>query len=1043
LTLAAAASLEQPSIVSIRTEKNDVVVTARVPAGVKKITLEGRTRVGAGAWIPRAVERLDGLGGEVSFRLPFSETAELLRIRADETEPLPATFYKGTNSFAGPANSGGAEALGPMPPMATGVADRNAAGGDAGTRAVVESDIWKIEGTTLYFFNQYRGLQVIDMTTPDSPVIRGTLPLPAAGEQMYVLESGPVVLLAHDGCGWGSSGDQSRVLIVSAPGGVPGVIASLPINGSIQESRMVGTALYVVSQTYRPVPNSRDNSWEWGSLVSSFDLSNPASPSTRDTLWQAGYGNVITANDQFLFVVTQDPVNWWRSVVRCIDISSPDGAMKMLSSIKTSGRVPDKFKINQDGDTLTIISENWNTNGRGVFTLLETFSMANPTVPAKLGQLELARGEQLHATRFDGNRVYVVTFFRVDPLWVIDLSNPTDPHVVGELHVPGWSTFIQPLGDKLVSIGIDNTNSWRVAVSLFDVKDPAKPALLDKVPLGDNYSWSEATYDEKAFSVLPDSGLILVPFQGQFENGYASRVQLIDLNATSLKARGTIEHQFQPRRATVYGNRVLSIAGNELLVVDAADRDHPVVKSTTELAWPVGKVFAHGSYLLEISAASSWLWNNQSPGNIRIVAAADPSQQINLVSLKSDLPVVGSTLKGDRLFVLQGKPMEVIWPPVDPNNKEVPQTPTTNSGKLFLTVFDASQLPSLKVLGQTEALSDDYSGGTLAPLWVRSDMLVWTGGGSYFYPFLRGGIASDVMVGRPWWGGGGGLFFAFDVADPGNPEFLSEVSLGANGRWWSFGSVFASNGFIYTSHQGSEFLEGVQMPNQPKPDPIITIDPVTGEKVVTQPPVGIWVTRYYLDVIDYADPKAPTIRKPVNVPGTLRGISHSGAILYTVAAHWDQKWATDWSEWLDASAYDSISASLVDSLPLKDWPHPVLVNDGNAFVGHTPGDGGQAHLEVWRLADSGKFAAINSIPLDSSANDMLAYGNLVALQQNSQVTLVDISNPASMSVIGAGQPAGCLWYDLKNADGTLDKGLWLPLNEYGVANIPVKAKPAP
>ena len=519
----------QPSISSIRLEKAEVVVTAQVPAGIKKVTLESRSRLGAGSWIPRAVARLDGSGGDVTFRLQASAQLELLRVRADATEPLPSSFYKGTNSFAGPVNSGGPEMAAPpaVPGAATDL-NRDATAA-AAPRSVVESDIWKFRENTLYFFNQYRGLQVIDLSTPDSPIIRGTLDLPAAGEQMYLLDGGPVALLAHDTCGWGAD-DQSNVLIVDVASGTPTVTASLPISGSIQESRMVGTALYVVSQTYRPVPASKDGkgAWEWGSLVSSFDLSNPASVVVKDTLWNSGYGNVVTATDRFLFVVTQDPLDWWRSVVQCIDISSPDGAMKAMASIKTSGRVPDKFKINLDEDTLTVISENWNTNGRGVYTLLETFSLQDAAAPVKLGDLELAKGEQLHATRFDGKRVYVVTFFRVDPLWVIDLSDPANPHIAGELQVPGWSTFIQPLGDQLVSIGIADSNSWRVAVSLFDVKDPAKPALLDKVPLGDNYSWSEATYDEKAFSVLPEAGLILVPVPGVILGRWLRQPRAID-----------------------------------------------------------------------------------------------------------------------------------------------------------------------------------------------------------------------------------------------------------------------------------------------------------------------------------------------------------------------------------------------------------------------------------------------------------------------------------------------------------------------------------
>jgi len=1049
ITLAVAT---QPSITSIRLEKAEVIVTADVPAGIKKVTLEGRSRLGAGTWSPRAVARLDGSGGAVTFRLRVSAQLELLRVRADTSEPLPSSFYEGSKTFSGPANSGDfANAGPPAAPGAPTADNRNAAEAGGAARSVVESDIWKIRGNTLYFFNQYRGLQVIDLTTADSPVLQGTLDLPAAGEQMYLLDSGPVVLLARDGCGWGAE-DSSKVLVVDASTATPAVIATLSVQGTIQESRMVGTALYVVSQTYRPLANSKEGAWEWGSLVTSFDLSNPANPAIKDTLWQAGYGNVINATDRFLFVVTQDPFNWWRSVVRYMDISSPDGTMKAVSSIKTSGRVPDKFKINLDEDTLTIISENWNTEGRGVFTLLETFSLANPSEPAKLGQLELARGEQLHATRFDGKRAYVVTFFRIDPLWVVDLSDPKNPRIAGELHVPGWSTYIKPLGDKLVSVGIADSNRWQVAVSLFDVKDPSKPTQLDKVSLGENHSWSEANYDEKAFSVLPEAGLILVPYQGEFSGGYASRVQLIDLGETTLKARGTIDHQFQPRRATVHGDRILSIAGNELLVVDASDRDKPLVKSNTELAWPVNKIHVQGSHLIEIFNGSGYNWFGNTTGSIRIAATDDPDKTLAAVSLKSTLPIAGAALKENRLYVAQGKPAEMIWPPWNPDVKEQP-APTTNPGRLMLTVFDVSQLPAVTALGQTETEHKNFFGGTLEPLWVRPGLLVWAAGGYYFMPWfggIRGGpeLVADVAIWRgPWWGGsGGGIFFAFDVTDVAAPSFASEVNLSASGNWWAFSSAFTADGLVYISHQGSEFLEGVLPPDQPKPVPPVITDPKTPESAVIEPPrpIGTWITRYYLDVIDYADAKTPTVRKPVNIPGMLQGLSHNGAVLYTTGAHWDANGITDWSEWLDASAYDGVSASLVTSTALQDWPHPILLKNGNVFVGRAKtSDSAPARLEVLRLDDAGKFAQVGSTELATSANTLIAFGDLLAVQQDRHVTLFDASNPGALVTRGTSEAQGCLWYDLKNADGDLTRGLWLPLNEYGVARIPLKPVATP
>ena len=179
----------QPHITSVKTDGAEVLVEVAVPANVRKLTLESRTRLGAGAWTPRAVWRYAGQDGAVSFRLARSEKLEVLRVRADAQDALPASFYQGTNQFGGQTSTSG-----PTQPTlyyaeaAPGANDSKAGGTDQ-TRAVVESDIWKLDGDTLYFFNQYRGLQVIDLSLPDKPVVRGTLELPAAGEQMYLLDT--------------------------------------------------------------------------------------------------------------------------------------------------------------------------------------------------------------------------------------------------------------------------------------------------------------------------------------------------------------------------------------------------------------------------------------------------------------------------------------------------------------------------------------------------------------------------------------------------------------------------------------------------------------------------------------------------------------------------------------------------------------------------------------------------------------------------------------------------------------------------------------
>lgn len=122
--------------------------------------------------------------------------------------------------------------------------------------------------------------------------------------------------------------------------------------------------------------------------------------------------------------------------------------------------------------------------------------------------------EQIFATRFIGDRAYVVTFRQTDPLFVIDLSDPADPHLVGELHIPGFSNYLFPLDDDhLFSIGRDATEQGFVqglALQIFDVSDPAAPALAQRYVFPDAGD-SPANVDHRAITFHPDRGVVAFP----------------------------------------------------------------------------------------------------------------------------------------------------------------------------------------------------------------------------------------------------------------------------------------------------------------------------------------------------------------------------------------------------------------------------------------------------------------------------------------------------------------------------------------------------
>ena len=138
----------------------------------------------------------------------------------------------------------------------------------------------------------------------------------------------------------------------------------------------------------------------------------------------------------------------------------------------------------------------------------------------ELGRSEdLAEGERIFSARFAGPRGYIVTFLQVDPLFTFDLSDPAHPRKVGELKVPGFATYLHPVGDHhLLTLGVHTDPNGgccgerTLKLSLFDVSDLANPKETHTELVGSAYGWSEALSQHKAFNYFPAKGLVAIPF---------------------------------------------------------------------------------------------------------------------------------------------------------------------------------------------------------------------------------------------------------------------------------------------------------------------------------------------------------------------------------------------------------------------------------------------------------------------------------------------------------------------------------------------------
>lgn len=147
--------------------------------------------------------------------------------------------------------------------------------------------------------------------------------------------------------------------------------------------------------------------------------------------------------------------------------------------------------------TLTVLRED---AGERVLKTLAT--LPNAQRPAPLGK----PGEQVHAVRFAGDRGYVVTFRRVDPLYVLDLSSAADPKLAGELTVPGFSDYLFPLPNGLLfGVGKDitaNNQIGGVKLGLFDVADPSRPQALASLALGSSGSLSGLDFSSHGINLM-------------------------------------------------------------------------------------------------------------------------------------------------------------------------------------------------------------------------------------------------------------------------------------------------------------------------------------------------------------------------------------------------------------------------------------------------------------------------------------------------------------------------------------------------------------
>src|SRR5204863_3757292 len=177
----------------------------------------------------------------------------------------------------------------------------------------------------------------------------------------------------------------------------------------------------------------------------------------------------------------------------------------------------------------------------------------------------LGRGERVWAVRFMGDLAAVVTFRQTDPLYLVDLSKPTAPRVTGSLELTGYSSYLHPVGNRLLlGVGRDADSVGHVLnakATLFDVHDVAHPKRISNLDLG--AGWSDIDGDSHAFTYLPDRRVALLPLQGG-----GSAATRIELDGTTLRKAGELTGVVFVQRFVPVAGNVTALGGETLRAID-------------------------------------------------------------------------------------------------------------------------------------------------------------------------------------------------------------------------------------------------------------------------------------------------------------------------------------------------------------------------------------------------------------------------------------------------------------------------------------------
>lgn len=333
----------------------------------------------------------------------------------------------------------------------------------------------------------------------------------------------------------------------------PVLSRTVTVNGNLAGSRMIGNYLYAVVNQQATQTNSNGtdiavnlpeisgthnktvepteiyyidivDQFYYMTTVVAVDVANDAAEPTIETFLTSQTSSMYVSTTN-MYLIAPNTNNWLlaesgeetedETLVYRVKLDKQN--MVVEAEGKVSGFVLNQFSMDEYNGYFRIATTEWDNKWTDEgFTSDSTNSLfimdMNLDVVGKLENL--AVGESIYSTRFMGDRVYIVTFRQIDPFFVIDVSNPTQPTVLGYLKIPGYSSYLHPYDEThIIGIGMENST---LKLSLFDVTDVTAPVETAKYTVEADYSSSTVLWDHKAFLFDKTKNLLALPVSTNF-----------------------------------------------------------------------------------------------------------------------------------------------------------------------------------------------------------------------------------------------------------------------------------------------------------------------------------------------------------------------------------------------------------------------------------------------------------------------------------------------------------------------------------------------